>query len=91
MSLRTAAMQSCSIMSLRAVRRSNPADLRKSAYALADLLLFIVGFHPTYNSSKLKSSGEKFYQISEIIMKVCGVLLILVALFLYYKIFSILI
>ena len=50
MSLRTVAMQSCSIMSLRAVRRSNPADLRKSAYALADLPLFIVGFHPTYNS-----------------------------------------
>ena len=39
-------------------------------------------------TSKLKTSGEKFYEISEKIMKVSGILLILVALFIYYKIFS---
>ena len=39
-------------------------------------------------TAKLKSSGDKFYLISENIMKVCGCLLVLVALFMYYKIFS---
>ena len=39
-------------------------------------------------TSKLKTSGEKFYEISEKIMKVSGILLILVAVFIYYKIFS---
>ena len=33
-------------------------------------------------------TNEKFYKVSETIMKICAVLLILVAAFIYYKIFS---
>jgi len=54
-------------------------------FSLGQGIIFILAGVLT---SKLKSSGEKFYQISEIIMKICGVLLISVALFMYYKIFS---
>ena len=39
-------------------------------------------------TSKIKSSGEKFYNFSEKIMKISGILLILIAIFIYYKIFS---
>jgi cytochrome c-type biogenesis protein len=39
-------------------------------------------------TSKIKSSGEKFYNFSEKIMKISGILLILIAVFIYYKIFS---
>ena len=39
-------------------------------------------------TSKIKSSGEKFYNFSEKIMKISGILLIVVAIFIYYKIFS---
>lgn len=39
-------------------------------------------------TSKIKSSGEKFYNFSEKIMKFSGILLILIAVFIYYKIFS---
>ena len=39
-------------------------------------------------TSKIKSSGEKFYNYSEKIMKISGILLILIAIFIYYKIFS---
>lgn len=39
-------------------------------------------------TSKIKSSGEKFYNFSEKIMKFSGILLILIAIFIYYKIFS---
>ncbi len=54
-------------------------------FSIGQGLIFILAGVIT---SKLKSSGDKFYQISEIIMKICGGLLILVALFMYYKIFS---
>jgi len=47
------------------------------------LILIIAGFL----TSKLKSN-ENFYKISEIILKISGVLLILVALYIYYKIFG---
>ena len=47
------------------------------------LILILAGFL----TSKLKSSNN-FYQISEIIMKASGVLLILVAVYIYYKIFG---
>ncbi len=47
------------------------------------LILIIAGFL----TSKIKS-GQNFYKISEIIMKVSGVLLILVALYIFYKIFG---
>ena len=47
------------------------------------LILIIAGFL----TSKLKAN-ENFYKISEIIMKVSGVLLILVALYIFYKIFG---
>lgn len=47
------------------------------------LILIIAGFL----TSKLKSS-KNFYKISEIIMKISGVLLILVALYIFYKIFG---
>lgn len=39
-------------------------------------------------TSKIKTSGEKFYNFSEKIMKFSGILLILIAIFIYYKIFS---
>lgn len=47
------------------------------------LILVVAGFL----TSKLKTS-EKFYKISENIMKVSGILLILVAVYIYYKIFG---
>lgn len=39
-------------------------------------------------TSKIKTSGEKFYNFSEKMMKISGILLILIAIFIYYKIFS---
>lgn len=47
------------------------------------LILILAGFL----TSKLKD-GEKFYSISDKIMKTCGYLLVFVALFIFYKIFS---
>lgn len=47
------------------------------------LILIIAGFL----TSKMKS-GKNFYKISEIIMKISGILLILVALYIFYKIFG---
>ena len=47
------------------------------------LILIIAGFI----TSKIKTS-EKFYQLSEKIMKFSGVLLILVSLYIFYKIFG---
>ena len=47
------------------------------------LILILAGFL----TSKIKTN-EKFYQVSEIIMKISGVLLILVAVYIYYKIFG---
>ncbi|MBQ8459850.1 cytochrome c biogenesis protein CcdA [bacterium] len=47
------------------------------------LILILAGFI----TSKIKTS-ENFYKASETIMKISGVLLILVALFIYYKMFS---
>lgn len=38
-------------------------------------------------TSKLKA-GKNFYKVSEIIMKICGVLLIFAALYIFYKIFG---
>lgn len=48
------------------------------------LILIIAGFL----TSKLKNSGETFYNISEKIMRFSGVLLIIIAFYIYYKIFS---
>lgn len=42
-------------------------------------------------TSKLKTSSGKFYELSERILKISGVLLILVAMYIYYKIFGTLI
>jgi len=39
-------------------------------------------------TSKLKSSGGKFYELSEKILKISGILLILVACYIFYKIFG---
>ena len=47
------------------------------------LILILAGFL----TSKMKS-GSNFYKFSEIIMKISGVLLILVALYIFYKIFG---
>lgn len=47
------------------------------------LILVVAGFL----TSKLKTS-ENFYKISETIMKISGILLILVAVYIYYKIFG---
>ena len=54
-------------------------------FSLGQGIIFILAGFVT---SKLKNSSEKFYQISEWIMKISGMLLILVALYIYYKIFS---
>ncbi len=64
----------------------------KISYAVIMLFLFSVGqglilIIAGFLTSKLKSN-EKFYQISETIMKISGVLLILVALYIFYKIFG---
>ena len=75
-----------SIMAFASVSANmGQAILMLFLFSIGQGLIFILAGVIT---SKLKSSGEKFYRISEIIMKVCGVLLILVALFMYYKIFS---
>ena len=52
-------------------------------FSLGQGLIFILAGVLT---SKLKQN-EKFYQFSEFIMKISGVLLILVAVYIYYKIF----
>lgn len=54
-------------------------------FSLGQGVIFILA---GFITSKLKNSGEKFYKVSEIIMKISGVLLILVSLYIYYKIFS---
>ncbi|MBP3820148.1 sulfite exporter TauE/SafE family protein [bacterium] len=54
-------------------------------FSLGQGIIFIIAGFVT---SKLKNSSEKFYQISEWIMKISGILLIFVALYIYYKIFS---
>lgn len=64
----------------------------KISYAVIMLFLFSIGqglilIIAGFLTSKLKSN-EKFYQISETIMKISGVLLILVALYIFYKIFG---
>lgn len=48
------------------------------------LILILAGFL----TSKLKNSSEKFYNLSEKIMKFSGLLLIIIALYIYYKIFG---
>lgn len=47
------------------------------------LILILAGFL----TSKMKSS-KNFYKLSEVIMKISGILLILVALYIFYKIFG---
>ncbi len=54
-------------------------------FSLGQGLIFILA---GFLTSKLKNSGGAFYNISEKIMKSSGVLLILVALYIYYRIFS---
>jgi cytochrome c-type biogenesis protein len=60
--------------------------------AIFMLFLFSIGqglifIFAGFLTSKLKSS-KNFYKISEIIMKISGFLLILVALYIFYKIFG---
>ncbi len=47
------------------------------------LILILAGFL----TSRMKS-GKNFYKISEVIMKISGILLILVAIYIFYKIFG---
>lgn len=54
-------------------------------FALGQGIIFIIAGVIT---SGIKTSGEKFYNISNIIMKISGALLILVSLFIYFKIFG---
>lgn len=65
----------------------------KISYSVLMLFLFSLGqglifILAGFITSKLKTSGDKFYDISEKIMKLSGILLIIVALFIYYKVFS---
>ncbi len=54
-------------------------------FALGQGIIFILAGVIT---SEIKTSSEKYYKISEIILKISGFLLILVSLFIYYKVFS---
>ena len=49
------------------------------------IILIFAGFL----TSKLKNASDKFYQFSEWILKGSGILLLLVALYIYYKVFSV--
>ena len=65
----------------------------KMSSAVIMLFLFSLGqgvilILAGYITSKLKNSREKFYQLSEFILKLSGVLLILAAIYIYYSIFS---
>jgi len=53
-------------------------------FSIGQGLIFIVA---GFITSKLKTS-KNFYKVSEVIMKISGVLLILAALYIFYKIFS---
>ena len=65
----------------------------KISYSVLMLFLFSLGqgvifILAGFITSKLKSSGDKFYDLSEKIMKISGFLLIAVSIFIYYKIFG---
>ena len=56
------------------------------------LFLFSIGqgvilIIAAFLTSKLKAN-ENFYKVSDLIMKICGILLILVSVYIYYKIFG---
>ena len=62
------------------------------AQAVIMLFLFSLGqgiifIFAGFLTSKLKNASDRFYQFSEWILKISGVLLILVALYIYYKVF----
>lgn len=54
-------------------------------FSLGQGVIFILA---GFLTSKLKSAGEKFYTISEWILKISGLLLVLVSLYIYYKVFG---
>ena len=65
----------------------------KISYAVIMLFLFSLGqglilILAGFITSKLKDSGDKFYHISEIILKCSGIMLVLVSVYIYYKVFS---
>ena len=65
----------------------------KISYSVLMLFLFSLGqgvifILAGFITSKLKNSDGKFYDISEKILKVSGILLIAVAIFIYYKVFG---
>ncbi len=65
----------------------------KISYAVIMLFLFSLGqglilILAGFITSKLKNSGEKFYKVSELILKFSGILLIIVSAYIYYKVFS---
>ena len=60
--------------------------------AVVMLFLFSIGqglilILAAFLTSKVKA-GEHFYKFSDVLMKVCGILLILVSVYIYYKIFG---
>jgi cytochrome c-type biogenesis protein len=64
----------------------------KISYAVIMLFLFSIGqglifIVAGFLTSKLKS-GKNFYKFSEMIMKISGVLLLIVSLYIFYKIFG---
>ena len=61
-----------------------PAVIMLFLFSIGQGLIFVFA---GFLTSKLKSS-KNFYKISEIIMKISGFLLILVALYIFYKIFG---
>lgn len=68
----------------------------KVSHAVLMLFLFSLGQGIIFIlagviTSKLKNSDGKFYELSEKIMKISGILLICVAIFIYYKVFGALI
>lgn len=68
----------------------------KVSYSVLMLFLFSLGqglifILAGFITSKLKNSDGKFYDLSEKILKISGILLIGVAIFIYYKVFGALI
>lgn len=67
----------------------------KVSYAVVMLFLFSLGqglilIIAGLLTSKLKNSGERFYRVSEAILKISGLILVIAALYIYYKVFRVL-
>ena len=75
-----------SIMAFASIRANvAQAIIMLFLFSLGQGLIFIFA---GFLTSKLKSAGDKFYEVSEWILKISGFLLVIVSLYIYYKVFS---